>query len=131
MFGLSRDSQCQDSERHQRDAVEEHEALLRSHVRCLVIYQFVYVTCQALNLTLAIRFNYGSSDDIEHYKMMKIVLGIVDFSLLALDCTMTVVCSIFIYRDIQEKKELKLRQKNHQSQESSASKLQPASHQMN
>ena len=58
-------------------------------------------------MILSIRLNFNDeTDDSETQKVLKWSLGTVDFSLLAVDITMTIIFITLVALDFREKKQL-------------------------
>ena len=61
-------------------------------------------------MILSLRFNFGvETDDSRRHTALKWTLGTVDFSLLAVDITMTIIFITLVVLDFREKKQLEQR----------------------
>ena len=84
--------------------VDLNSSLDKKYTKYAAVFCFFYITFQVINMFLSIRYNfYVEPSDSERYKSLKISLGVIDFSLLAVDVTMTIIFITLVALDFREK----------------------------
>ena len=101
----------------QRGISRPEKPVADKYIWYLAIFATVYCALQAGIIVLALKLNFKGGEEPE-VSRSKTLLGTLDFTLLAVDGIMTLICIALIFIDVRERQKRRERQLNHSSADS-------------